>query len=118
VKVNIRGRLVGGSSLWLFTRISGTSGQMEASKPICVIKKEVDTQRVFVIFGTLTDVSRLEKPNLMKASKPPTEVTQPTEPNSSVKDPVFSFAGSMQADGASSAIGKSYIDRQPDESAW
>lgn len=65
-KVHIKGRLVGGSSLWLFTRITGTTGQLEAKKPICVIKKEVDTQRVFCIFGLLTDVSKLEKPNYLK----------------------------------------------------
>lgn len=42
-RISIKGRLVGGSSLWLFTRVLGTTGQLEAKKPICVLKKEVDT---------------------------------------------------------------------------
>lgn len=85
-KMHIRGRLVGGSSLWLFTRVTGSTGQMEERKPICVIKKEVDSQRVFVIFGILTDVSKLEKPNLMKTMKGPVSFSQEAK----FKEPVFS----------------------------
>ena len=65
-KISLKGRLVGGSSLWIFTRIAGNTGQLEAKKPICVLKKEVDTQRIFCIFGLLTDVNQLDKPNWMK----------------------------------------------------
>ena len=33
------------------------------------MKKEVETQRVFCIYGLLTDVGHLDKPNLMKHYK-------------------------------------------------
>ena len=50
-KVTIKGRLVGGSSLWIFSRVDGEDGEIQAQRPICVIRKLVDSQRLFCIFG-------------------------------------------------------------------
>jgi hypothetical protein len=43
LKMSITGRLVGGSSLWIFTRVTGANGELETNKPICIIRKEVET---------------------------------------------------------------------------
>ena len=42
-KISIEGRLVGGSSLWIFSRIDGEISQIQAQRPICIIRKLVDS---------------------------------------------------------------------------
>ena len=51
MNIHIKGRLVGNSCLWIFTRVDGVSGDIPPLRPICMIRKMVDTQRVFCVFG-------------------------------------------------------------------
>ena len=51
VNVHIKGRLVGNSCLWIFTRVDNATGDIPSLRPICMIRKMVDTQRVFCVFG-------------------------------------------------------------------
>ena len=51
MNIHIKGRLVGNSSLWIFTRVDGATGDIPPLRPICMIRKMVDTQRVFCVFG-------------------------------------------------------------------
>jgi hypothetical protein len=48
VSVTIKGRLFGNSMFWVFTRVRDN---IEVNKPICILKKMPDSQRVFCIFG-------------------------------------------------------------------
>lgn len=49
--ISIKGRLIGNSSLWIFGRIDDEDPDIQPSRPICIIRKLVDTQRLFCIFG-------------------------------------------------------------------
>lgn len=52
VSVSIKGRLFGNSMFWVFTRVKDN---IEATKPICILKKMPDSQRVFCIFGQMVE---------------------------------------------------------------
>ena len=52
VNVHLKGRLVGNSCLWIFTRVDNNQGgDIPALRPVCMIRKMVDTQRCFCVFG-------------------------------------------------------------------
>ena len=51
VNMHLKGRLVGNSCLWVFSRVNSDQGDIQPCKPICIIRKMVDTQRVFCVFG-------------------------------------------------------------------
>ena len=51
MNIHLKGRLVGNSCLWVFTRIDSPAGDIPPLRPICMIRKMVDTQRVFCVFG-------------------------------------------------------------------
>ena len=46
--ISIRGRLHGNSLFWIFTRVDEN---IELAKPVCILKKMPDSQRVFCVFG-------------------------------------------------------------------
>lgn len=48
VSIQVKGRLFGNSMFWIFTR---ASENIETGKPVCILKKMPDSQRVFCIFG-------------------------------------------------------------------
>ena len=50
--VNIKGRLFGNSMFWIFTRVKDN---IEVSKPVCILKKMPDSQRVFCVFGQMVE---------------------------------------------------------------
>jgi len=49
-KISVKGRLVGSSCMWFFTR---AAKEIETNKPVIFLKKMPDAQRIFVAFGTL-----------------------------------------------------------------
>jgi hypothetical protein len=52
--ITIKGRLFGNSMFWIFTRVKDN---IELSKPVCILKKMPDSQRVFCIFGQMVEKS-------------------------------------------------------------
>eukprot|EP00347_Sterkiella_histriomuscorum_P004759 403359216 len=52
VSIQVKGRLFGNSMFWIFTRVSEN---IETNRPICIIKKMPDSQRVFCIFGQMIE---------------------------------------------------------------
>ena len=43
VNMHLKGRLVGNSCLWIFSRVDSTKGDIQPCRPICIIRKMVDT---------------------------------------------------------------------------
>lgn len=42
--------------MWLFTRIEeGSSPELTLDRPVCIIKKVPDAQRLFCIFGAIVE---------------------------------------------------------------
>jgi len=63
LSVQIKGRLFGNSMLWLFSRVSsddmGVGGlEPTANRPVCILKKIPDSQRLFCIFGLMVEKSK------------------------------------------------------------
>jgi hypothetical protein len=52
IQVQIKGRLFGNSMFWIFTRVNEN---IELSRPICILRKMPDSQRVFCIFGQMLE---------------------------------------------------------------
>lgn len=52
ISINIKGRLFGNSMFWVFTRVKDN---IEVNKPICILKKMPDSQRIFCIFGQMVE---------------------------------------------------------------
>jgi hypothetical protein len=52
VAISIKGRLYGNSMFWIFTRVKDN---IEVNKPVCILKKMPDSQRVFCIFGQMVE---------------------------------------------------------------
>ena len=66
VQVQMKGRLFGNSMFWVFTRVKDN---IEVNKPVCILKKMPDSQRVFCIFGQMVErVTSVSHDSL--ASKP------------------------------------------------
>jgi hypothetical protein len=52
VQITVKGRLFGNSMFWIFTRVKDN---IEVNKPICILKKMPDSQRVFCVFGQMVE---------------------------------------------------------------
>lgn len=54
LSTQISGRLTENSMLWLFTRVA-TDGEIQPLSPVCVIQKHIREQRLFCVFGMVTE---------------------------------------------------------------
>lgn len=59
-QITVKGRLFGNSMFWIFTRVKDN---IEVNKPICILKKMPDSQRVFCVFGQMVDRPSLQPDN-------------------------------------------------------
>lgn len=60
LNISIKGRLFGNSMFWIFTRVKDN---IEPSKPVCILKKMPDSQRVFCIFGQMVEKVNMVNPD-------------------------------------------------------
>lgn len=51
-KVEIEGRLTGSSQLWINLRVTDSTN-IQPNRPVVIIKKQVETQRLFCVYGHL-----------------------------------------------------------------
>ena len=52
IQIQIKGRLFGNSMFWIFSRVREN---IELNRPICILRKLPDSQRVFCIFGQMLE---------------------------------------------------------------
>ena len=61
--IHMKGRLVGNSALWIFTRVDESTNDIPACRPIIMLRKMVDTQRVFCVFGHKSPSVQVNSPH-------------------------------------------------------
>lgn len=90
-QVSIKGRLVGNSCLWIFSRHENNSTQdVPAERPVCILRKLVDTQRLFCIFGQ-KNATKTAKSQLQGSSG----LTSPQDLKKSITDGTNSFSKNL-----------------------
>jgi hypothetical protein len=69
LQIHLKGRLYGSSMLWIFTRQEKDMGvEFGEGRPVCIIKKLPDSQRLFCIFGVMNEKQMIDEEDIHNQS--------------------------------------------------